>query len=189
MTITHSFAARPLRSRLVLLGSLLTAFVLVFSLAQPLEARAAGVPGVPQYTYRMVSVSKTGTRVKSEALSTITCQRIAGGTTTAVYSVSSTRSNNFSVTGGLGFDALSGLLKANVSVTGGVTTSSTYEESLSISVPYPKCAQVFALRDKYSYTLQKRCNIACTGVYANKTWVSLGGGSYTKFVGRAYYYV
>jgi len=90
------------------------------------------------------------------------------------------------VTSDLGFSTLASLLSSKVSVSGGTTSSTTTTESLTTSVPAYRCMAVFELRDRYSYTLQKKCNFACAS--GAKVWQSVGTGVYSKFVGRAYYY-
>lgn len=153
----------------------------------PSPALAAGTPSGPQYSYQMVNVYKSATRVKSAQISSQVCNP-TGNATTASYSSSTTRSNTFSLSGDLGFSALSSLLSGKISVSGSVTSSTTITQSLSTTVPAYRCMAVFELRDRYAYTLQKKCNYACSGAYASKTWVTLGSGTYSKFVGRAYYY-
>lgn len=176
---------RRTRPRLAAFSIALSA-VLAATLLPAASADAAGTPSGPQYTYRMVSVSKIASRVKSEALSTVACVQRSGSVS---YAISSTRSNTFSYTAGLSVDILKSLLSATGSVSGSVSTSTTVTETLTMNLSAGECAQVFALRDKYRYTLQKKCNYACSGVYYNKTYVTLGTGTYSKFVGRKYYLV
>lgn len=176
---------RIARSAAALLSALLFSGAAI--VAVPASASAAGTPSGPQYNYQMVNVSKSGTRVKGVQISSQVCAP-TGNATTASYSTSTTRSNTFSVTSDLSFSGLSGLLTSKIGVSGGVTTSTTATEGLSTTIPKSRCMAVFALNDTYTYTLQKKCNYACTGAYASKNWVTVGTGSYKKFVGRAYYY-
>ncbi|WP_426323164.1 hypothetical protein [Microbacterium sp. E-13] len=150
-------------------------------------AASAATPTGPQYSYQMVNVYKSGARVKGAQISYQVCAPTSNATT-ASYNTSTTRSNTFSITSDLSFSGLSGLLSSKVSVSGGVTTSTTTTEGLGTVVPQGRCMAVFALNDVYRYTLQKKCNWACSGAYASKSWVTVGTGSYTKFVGRAYFY-
>ena len=178
---------RTLRNR-VLSSSLSAALLIGLSIvAVPTAANAAGTPSGPQYSYQMVSVTKSATRVKSAQISSQVCAP-TGNATTASYTTSTTRSNTFSVTSDLGFSVLAGLLSPKVSVSGGVTSSTTTTEGLTTSVPAGRCLAVFELRDRYSYTLQKKCNYACSTATGAGVWKSVGSGVYSKFVGRAYYY-
>jgi hypothetical protein len=141
----------------------------------------------------MVSVSQSQTRYKSTAISGIMCNRTPNAGTTS-YSTAATTSNNFSVTGDLSFSALAGLLAGKIAVSGGVTTSTTTTEALSINLDPNQCAQVFALRNSYTYTLQRRCNLACASAEYGwggnpNPYLNVGTGKYTKVVGRAFYLV
>jgi hypothetical protein len=174
----------PFRTATRLVGLVMSSGLALGLLVVASPADAAGTPSGPQYTYRMTNVYKSGSLVKSEALSSIMCLQRSG---TVSYSTSSTRSNSFSVTGGLSFSTLKGLLGSAISVSGGITTSTTVTETLTMNLSANQCARVYALRDKYAYTLQKKCNWACSGTYYDKQYHSIGSGSYTKFVGRKFY--
>jgi hypothetical protein len=152
------------------------------AVAQP----AAAVPApTPQWSYKMVSVYKSATRAKSSKISSEVCNP-TGQSTTASYAASTERSNTFSVTGGLNFAKLASMLGGQISVTGSITESTTITQTLTTTVPSHRCMAVYQLRDRYTYTLQKKCNYACnTGT---RDWKSVGTGTYSKFIGRAYYY-
>lgn len=191
MTTTSFHATIPNRRRRLLGAALVAAILLTgVGLTQASTAQAAGVPGVPKYTYRMVNVYQSASRYRSTALSSVLCNNTpnAGSTT---YSTAVTTSNNFSYTGGLSFPVLSGLFTPNLSISGGVTSSTTTTESLTVNLNPGQCAQVFALRNAYSYTLQRRCNLACTNAEyaAPGGYLTMGTGSYTKVVGRGFYLV
>lgn len=149
----------------------------------PAPATAAGTPSGPKYKYKMISVKKSASHVRGAKISSEVCAP-TGNATTASYTTSTTRSNTFNVTGDLGFSVLKGLLSSKVSVSGGVTMSTTTTEGLTTNVPAKRCLAVFELRDKYSYTLQKKCQYACL----TKKWTTVGKGTYSKFIGRAYFY-
>lgn len=176
---------RPRLSRPI---AVLASVVLAASIStvQASSASAAGTPSGPQYTYRMVSVSLTSSRYKAEALGTIQCVQNTGSVS---FSTSVTSTNSFSYTAGLGFSTLKGLLDANISVSGGVTTSTTTQESVTMNLNAGQCARVHALRNAYSYTLQRKCNYACTTATGAGVFKTLGTGSYTKVVGRGYFLV
>lgn len=169
--------------RMIATGLIAATLTLSSTVVGPNElAQAAGTPSGPQYSYQMINVFKSGNNVTGARISTPVCATLQA--TTASYTTSSTRTNTFSVTGDLGFSALKNLLSGKVTVSGGITESTTITEVLTVVVPVGKCMAVFELRDRYTYTLQRKCNYACT----TKEWVTIGTGVYSKLDGRAYLY-
>jgi len=182
---------RRIRSRALV--AIASVSVAVLGVVLPAStAQAAGTPSGPQYAYRMTGVAQYQTKVQAESLSAVDCLP-SGHTGTDSYSVASTKSNTFSVTSGVDFSGLIKLLTAagSVSVSSSTGSSTTITQTLTVSFKGPQCAQVFALRDRYVYNLEKYCNWACSADYYSNSgthiWVSQGQGVFSQFVARKYY--
>lgn len=171
----------------ILSSGLLVASVVAGGLALgATSAQAAGTPTGPQYVYQMVNVSKIASLNKAESLGLINCNR-SSQLGTATYSNASTATNTFSFTAGLAFSDLAKLITGKAEISGGVSSSSTVTQAVMINLLPNQCAQVFALRDKYKYTLKQQCRYACGS--SGKDWANKGTGTYSKMVGRAFYNV
>jgi hypothetical protein len=130
------------------------------------------------------AVTVTASRAKGEALSAVYCNRAAKSAIMS-YSTTSTRSNTFSFSDSLAFSTLAGLFTANVS--GSVSSSTTSTQGISVGAAPHSCVRIFALRDKYAYTLQTQCRFACSKKYYGGKWIRNGSGVFSKFIGRASY--
>jgi hypothetical protein len=151
-------------------------------------ASAFGTPSGPQYLYRMVSITRTAHLAKGKAIGQITCNRTPHSGKTS-YTSSTTDTNTFTVQ----FDvtvAISILfaeIGAHLGITDTQTHGSTLTQAVSVTVVPKECVQLHELRNHYHFTQERLCRYACPGY--SQRWYKKGTGTYSRFVGRAYYKV